>query len=195
MTQRLILISGGIGSGKSAVRDALAARGVRVIDADAVGHAVLEPDGPAFAAVASRWPEVVVDERIDRQALGRIVFGDAAQLADLESITHPLIKVEIALMVDRFGDVPIGVEFPLPLNPFGDRWTRVIVDASDEIRTARLLDRGMSAPDVAARMSAQPSREEWLEMADVVIDNSGDVEALEHEVDRIVLLLRNGPGD
>ena len=93
--QVLLVLSGGIGSGKSTVGRRLAERGMAVIDADEVGHRVLEPDGAAFDEVAQRWPEVVSEDSIDRTALGRVVFGDAAQLRELEAITHPAIRAEI----------------------------------------------------------------------------------------------------
>ena len=87
LAQARVVLCGGIGSGKSTVGTLLAARGAFVIDADEVGHRVLEPGGRAFDPVAGRWPSVVVDNAIDRGALGRIVFDDAAQLAELEAIT------------------------------------------------------------------------------------------------------------
>ncbi|MGH8949214.1 MAG: dephospho-CoA kinase, partial [Acidimicrobiia bacterium] len=81
------LITGGIGSGKSEVRRLLAERGIRTVDADAVGHAVLAGEG--LSPVADRWPDVVLEGQIDRKALARIVFADAGELRALEAITHP----------------------------------------------------------------------------------------------------------
>ncbi|NNL69734.1 MAG: dephospho-CoA kinase, partial [Acidimicrobiia bacterium] len=90
-----ILLSGGIGAGKSAAARIIAARGYPVIHADKIGHAVLEPEGEAFPAVAARWPEVVVDGMIDRPRLAEIVFDDPAALTELESLTHPAIAARI----------------------------------------------------------------------------------------------------
>ncbi len=72
------VVTGGIGSGKSTVRRALEDMGAVTIDADRVGHGVLEPDGAAFDAVVERWPEAVSDGRIDRAKLGSIVFAGGA---------------------------------------------------------------------------------------------------------------------
>ncbi|UCG41653.1 MAG: dephospho-CoA kinase, partial [Acidimicrobiia bacterium] len=76
MSHTVLVLTGGIGSGKSTVAGILAARGADVIEADRLGHAVLAPDGAAHAAVVERWPEVATGGAIDRRALGRIVFGD-----------------------------------------------------------------------------------------------------------------------
>lgn len=188
MTQRLIVISGGIGSGKSAVGTALAHRGVGVIDADAIGHRVLEPSHPCHAEVAARWPEVVTDGRVDRRALGRIVFADPAALTELESITHPAIRDELRREIDSVDLPMVAVELPF-LRPFLESVDlRLVVDAPDDVRRRRLRARGMDDDEIDARMAAQPSRSEWHESADVVVDNSGDLEALEQEIDRILRL-------
>lgn len=189
MTQRLILISGGIGSGKSAVGAALAARGMLVIDADSVGHEVLEPGTAAYASVMGRWPEVMIGDVIDRRALGRIVFADPGELAALEAITHPAIRREIRARVEAAPRAGVAVELPLLTNFLGEGWTRVVVDVPDEIRRERLRSRGMDQDEVTTRMAAQPSRDEWLADADYVIDNTGDLDALEAEIDRIVRLV------
>lgn len=87
------VVTGGIGSGKSTVTRLAAAAGYSTIDADLVGHDVLA--GPARAAVAARWPEVMENGQVNRKALGAIVFNDRAQLKELEAITHPLISEEL----------------------------------------------------------------------------------------------------
>lgn len=164
------LLLGGIGSGKSYVAAQLSARGVAHISADEVGHSVLEPDGPAFRQVAERFPQAVIDGRISRQVLGSIVFADGDALADLEALTHPAIGREIrrrAAAVAGF----VAVEMPLARNIVGDGWPRVVVDAPIDIRRARLRKRGMSIDDINARLAAQPTRDEWLALADRVIDN------------------------
>ncbi len=189
MTQRLILISGGIGSGKSAVGAALAARGMLVIDADSVGHEVLEPGTAAHASVMGRWPEVMIGDVIDRRALGRIVFADPEELAALEAITHPAIRRDIRARVEAAPRAGVAVELPLLTNFLGEGWTRVVVDVPDEIRRERLRSRGLDQDEIATRMAAQPSRDEWLAEADQVIDNAGDLGALEAEIDRIVRLV------
>ena len=185
MTTR-VLLSGGIGSGKSAAAAVFADLGAAVISADQAGHRVLEPGGPAEAEVAGRWPEAVVAGSIDRRALGRIVFSRPGDLADLESITHPAIRSLILAEVEAEGDVPVViVEVPLPNDFLGPGWVRVVVDAPEDQRIFRLRLRGMEPEEIAGRMAAQPGRAEWLEMVDHVIDNSGDLEQLRVECQRI----------
>lgn len=164
-------------------------RGHTLVEADRIGHEVLEPEGAAHAAVVARWPAVVVDGSIDRRALGRIVFADRAQLAELEAITHPAIHRELVARVEA-AEGPVVVEVPIPVPWVPDQWPKIVVDAPDEVRVARLVDRGMDLDEVTQRMAAQPSREEWLALADHVVDNGGTPEDLVAAVDRLVEALR-----
>lgn len=182
------VVSGGIGSGKSAVRRLLEEHGFFTIDADSVGHEVIAEGGPAFRQVSRRWPEVVEDGGINRSELGRIVFGDSGALRELEQITHPHIFGTIQQRVQGIRD-PVAVEVPLLENKLGEGWGRVIVDCQDSERMARLLAKGMGAADASARMSSQPSRQQWLSVADVVIPNHGDHESLELTVGQFVAAL------
>ncbi|HET9202651.1 MAG TPA: dephospho-CoA kinase [Acidimicrobiia bacterium] len=175
------LITGGIGSGKSEVRRLLATRGVRTVDADAVGHAVLANE--ALAPVAGRWPGVVFEGEIDRKALARIVFANPDELRALEEITHPLIFGRIEAELEGFDGVA-AVEMPL-VDP-GLGWPRIVVDARDEIRVRRAMKRGMSEAEVRERMAAQPSRARWLAGAALVVPNHGDLESLEATVGQLV---------
>jgi dephospho-CoA kinase len=171
------LLGGGIGSGKSAVRQALASHGVSTLDADSIGHAVLEPGGPAFEAVAQRWPSVVVDGQVDRPSLGRIVFGDAEQLRELEDITHPHIFGAIVAAVEDISGLVV-VEIPLLRKAPPGTWRRIVVDCPDDVRLRRLVARGMPEGDARARMASQASRAEWLAVADLVVPNHGDLDDL-----------------
>ena len=138
---------------------------------------------PPAEEVATRWPETVASDRIDRQALGRIVFADHVQLEELESITHPHIFGTITSLVNQ-NPGPVVVEIPLLENKLGAEWRRLIVDASDETRLASLVDRGMTDTDARARMAAQPSRSEWLAIADLVVPNHGSLDELAETVAR-----------
>jgi dephospho-CoA kinase len=189
VTQRVrILVSGGIGSGKSTVGRLLAARGVQVIDADLIGHEVLGPVGAAAEAVARQWPVVLSDGKVDRAKLAAIVFHDADELDMLESLTHPFIRGRIEQMI---GDGEVAVEVPLLSDFMGDGWTRVVVDAPLETRIQRLLFRGMSLEDIERRIASQPSRENWLVWAHEVVPNDSDEAALAVEVDELLARLRN----
>ncbi len=178
------LLVGGIGSGKSAVRQLLAERGIRTIDADSVGHAVLGDE--ARAQVAERWPEAVLEGEIDRKLLAGIVFDDPVELAALEAITHPLIFGRIMAELEGFSGVAV-VEMPL-LDP-GLEWPVIVVDAPDELRLERAMARGMSREDAERRMAAQPDRAEWLAAADVVIPNQESLADLAMAVDELIPML------
>jgi dephospho-CoA kinase len=181
------LLSGGIGSGKSEVGRLLAASGLRVLDADRMGHRVLEPAGKAFAAVADRWPEVLRDGVIDRGRLAGIVFADPGQLRELESLTHPHIFGTIQGDLEGFEGVAV-VE--VPIIDTGLDWPRMVVDAPDEARFERILERGMSSMDARARIASQPSRAQWLASADLVIPNHGSRDELAETVAQVVAALK-----
>lgn len=184
-SQHRWVLSGGLASGKSIVREFFAESGVATIDADRVGHTVLEPDGPAFEEVADRWPQVATDGVIDRQLLASIVFQDPAQLAELESITHPHIFDTIKTQVEGI-EGPVVVEVPLLSHGLGEGWRRIVVDCRDEVRLKRAVDRGMSEDDVRSRMRSQPSRQEWLASADLVIPNHVAVDELGSTVETVM---------
>ncbi|MDH3606769.1 MAG: dephospho-CoA kinase [Acidimicrobiia bacterium] len=182
-----LILSGGIGSGKSAVGGLLSARGIPVIHADMIGHAVLEPEGEAFHPVSAWWPEVLVDGVIDRAKLAQIVFSDPKALEELESMTHPAIAARVLNLVEAHADAElVVVELPLLLPLLGEGWIRVVVDAPQETRRRRLAERGMGESDIDGRMAAQPTGEEWRAVADHVIDNSGTLAELEAEVGRLL---------
>ncbi|HEX9978624.1 MAG TPA: dephospho-CoA kinase [Acidimicrobiia bacterium] len=169
------LIGGGIGSGKSAAAACFAALGAVILSSDAIGHAVLEPGTPQADEVAVRWPEVVVAGRIDRRLLGRLVFANPSQLAELEALTHPEITRRLTTLADAVPDDLVMVELPVLRDLPGRGWPWVVVDAPDDLRIARTVARGaMSAAEVRRVMDRQAGRGEWLAAASWVVDNSGD---------------------
>jgi dephospho-CoA kinase len=167
-------LTGGIGSGKSEVRRLLEQHGIRTVDADSVGHSILERE--AFEAVSNIWPDVVVDGVIDRSSLARVVFGEPEQLRALEAITHPLIFDRIETELAGFDGVAV-VEMPLIDSDL--RWPRMVVDSLEEVRIRRAVERGMQPDDVQRRLAAQPSRAMWLGSADLVVPNHGSLRDLE----------------
>lgn len=182
------ILSGGIGSGKTTAASVFSDLGAHVISADHAGHQVLEPGGAAHDDVAATWPEVVSEDgHIDRPALAVVVFGDPAALALLESFTHPAIAAVVEREIAELeGDPPLVlVEVPLLISIVGEGWPRIVVDAPDETRRARLRARDMDDADIERRMAAQPGRAEWLASADHVLDNGGDLATLAGEVERV----------
>ncbi|MGC2241072.1 MAG: dephospho-CoA kinase [Acidimicrobiia bacterium] len=181
------LLIGGIGSGKSRVRQMLEAAGLPVIDSDQIGHLVLESE--ARAAVGEAWPEVVRDDNtVDRTRLASIVFSDMAQLRRLEAITHPFIFDRIKRNLQEIEGIAV-VEMPIVDPPMD--WPKIVVDAEDEVRMRRVLDRGLTPEAAEARFGSQPTRGAWLAAADVVIPNHGSIEELQEAVTSLVPFLRS----
>lgn len=188
-------LTGGIGSGKSTVAALLAGRGAATIDADALARAAVEPDGPAYRAVVDRFGIGVVGEggHLDRGALARVVFADAAARSDLEGIVHPAVRAGVASRIAELAaggdhDRVVVVEIPLLAESPASRAglaSVIVVDCPEDVAVARVVAaRGMSEADARARMAAQASREERRALAGFVVDNSGTLDDLRAEVDR-----------
>lgn len=185
-------LTGGMGSGKSTVARLLVARGAELIDADAIARQVVEPGRPAHDALVERFgPGILAaDGTVDRPALAAVAFADPAALGDLNGITHPAIGAEMAARRSSLEDSDAVVLFDIPLMTPSQRELLgldlvVVVDCDPELALERVVaGRGLGAADVRARMAAQPTRQQRLQGADLVLDNSGDLRALEQEVDR-----------
>ncbi|MGW0313005.1 dephospho-CoA kinase [Streptomyces flavidovirens] len=184
-------LTGGIGAGKSEVSRLLVSYGAVLIDADKIAREVVEPGTPGLAAVVEAFGEGILaaDGTLDRPKLGSIVFADAARLATLNAIVHPLVGTRSAELEGGAGadavvvhDVPLLTENGLA--PLYD--LVVVVDASPQTQLDRLVRlRGMTDDEARARMAAQASREQRLAIADLVIDNDGPLEALEPQVRKV----------
>jgi dephospho-CoA kinase len=186
-------LTGGIGSGKSAVADLLVERGAVLIDADVVAREVVAPGGPAYQPLVDRFgPQILADDgTIDRPALAAVAFGDPAALADLNAITHPAIGIEMIRRRDALAEGDDVVVLAIPLLTAMHRETVgldvvVVVDCPVEVTTERLVDqRGMDPADAEARIAAQVSRTERLKEADFVVDNASTRDHLVAEADRL----------
>jgi len=183
-------LTGGIGSGKSAVADLLVERGAVLIDADQVARDVVAPGGPAYQPLIDRFgPGIVAaDGTIDRPALAAVAFADEQTRLELNAITHPAIGLAMIAARDALADTDNIVVLAIPLLTAVHRETVklhkvVVVDTPVGIALERLLSqRGFDRADAEARIRSQISREERVKEADYVLDNSGDREALEKEV-------------
>ncbi|TXS45388.1 dephospho-CoA kinase [Streptomyces sp. uw30] len=181
-------LTGGIGAGKSEVSRLLVEHGAVLIDADRIAREVVAPGTPGLASVVEAFGEDVLaaDGSLDRPKLGSIVFADADRLAVLNSIVHPLVgarsrELEEAAAEDAvvIHDVPLLTENGLA--PLYD--LVVVVDAAPETQVDRLVRlRGMTEADARARMSAQATRDQRLDIADIVIDNDVPLEELQRRV-------------
>lgn len=189
---KVVGLTGGIGAGKSTVARLLAEHGAVIVDADAIARQVVEPGTPGLAEIVATFGDGVLsaDGTLDRPGLGRIVFADQAALRKLEAITHPRISAESARLIavaEAEGkpllvhDIPLLVENGLP-ETFEDV---LVVEAPDELRLARLEERGLPREQALERMKAQATNDQRRAAATYLIDNSGSLDSLRTRVDEV----------
>lgn len=183
-------LTGGIASGKSVVAEELAARGAVIIDADVLAREVVEPGTPALTAIRERFGKsVLLDGRLDRAQLGKIIFADPQARRELEQIIHPAVRARAAEL-ERAAPGGAVVVHVIPLlvetGQQGSFDLCVVVDVDHETQRRRLMARnGLTAAEADARISAQASREERLAAADVVLHNGSSVAKLKAEIARL----------
>ena len=184
-------LTGGIGSGKSTVSGLLEEHGAVVVDADRIVRELQQPGEPVFEAMVEEFgPGIVAtDGTLDRQAVADIVFGDADALKRLNAIVHPAVGAAMAERLAALAETDSVVILDIPLlveSGRDDMAAVIVVDVDPEIAVHRLVEhRGFSEEDARARMARQVSREDRLAKADVVIDNSGDLDSLRAQVDAL----------
>ncbi len=186
---RLIGLTGNIATGKSVVAARLRLLGARVIDADQVARAVVEPGQPALAEIGARFGAGVInaDGSLNRKALGRIVFADPAALQALEAITHPVIR---AAMREQIAAAPRGSVIVLEvIRLFESGWAAVceqvwVTHCPEALQIERLMRaRGLSEADARARVGAQAPQADKVARADVVIDTAHTLDDTYRQVD------------
>lgn len=200
---QFIGLTGGIAAGKSLVARRFRELGAVVIDADALARDAVEPGTPGLAAVVDEFGPGVLrpDGALDREALGRIVFGDDERRARLGELLHPqigrLAERAIAAAVDADPDAIVVYDIPLLAESIDRVPYRfdaiVVVEADEATRVARMVrDRGMTEEDARARIAAQATEAERRAIADHLIVNEGDVDAALAEVDAVWRALTAG---
>ena len=193
MTVHVIGLTGGIASGKTTVARLLANRGAPVIDADVLARQVVEPGQPALAELVARFGAAILapDGRLDRKRLGAIAFADPAARADLGRITHPRIAAASAAAIATWADAGANVVFYeaallVENRAYSHLAGLIVVATPPEVQYARLVERDRLSPDDArARIAAQAPLADKLAAATWVIENTGDLAALEGEVARV----------
>jgi dephospho-CoA kinase len=194
-------LTGGIGSGKTTVTDELERLGAVIVDSDVLAREVVAAGSEGLAAVVAAFgPEVVgPDGEMDRAKVAAIVFNDPAARATLNGIVHPRVRDRAAELVRAAGPdaivvqaVPLLVEAGLA-KAFD---LVVVVDVEPEVALDRLVQaRGMDPGDARARIAAQADRATRLAAADVVLDNSGDRDAIRARVESLWAELRRRQND
>ena len=183
-------ITGGIGSGKSAVTLRLEEHGIAVVDADVVARTVVEPGRPALAAIVEHFgPHIVgADGALDRAALRKIVFEDARERAWLEGVTHPAIRDEIMRQLQDANSPYVVLSSPLLLEAGQSDLTDyvVVVDVPEEVQIMRTSTRDNNDEALVRKiMAAQLPRSERIARGDEVIDNRGSLADLHGHVDAL----------
>lgn len=185
----LVALTGGIGSGKSLAGQYFSDLGAIVVDSDQLARAVVERGTTGFDLVLARFgDQVLTNGDLDRKKLGEIVFSDPNARADLEAITHPLIRGGLQEIVAASpSDSVIINQIPLLVETSGkSRFDKVIVITTPiALRRERLRSRGMRDADIERRISAQASDEQRLALADYVLTNDGDADHLLRQVERL----------
>jgi dephospho-CoA kinase len=188
--QFVVGITGGIGSGKSAVTDYLETKGITVVDADKVARVVVEPGTSGLAVIAEHFGHDILlpDGTLNRAALRKVVFDNPEERKVLEGITHPRIREEIARQLSEAGSPYVVLASPLLLesgqSSFADYV--VVVDVPESVQLSRTMTRDNNSEQlVRSIMDVQLDRETRLARADTSISNEGTLEELHSRVDAL----------
>jgi dephospho-CoA kinase len=193
-------LTGGIGSGKSAVAQHFIDLGVHLVDADHAARWVVEPGRPALDKIVEHFGGEVLqaDGQLDRSALRARIFADSDERRWLEALLHPLIGQEIMAYLARAESPYAILVSPLLVESGQHRLTQrvLLVDAPEQLQIQRTIARDQSsAEQVQAILKAQASRSERLQHAHDVLVNDRDLHWLQAEVERLhnfYLTLRGG---
>ncbi|MBU3553366.1 dephospho-CoA kinase [Polynucleobacter sp. MWH-Post4-6-1] len=190
----LIGLTGGIGSGKTAVSDLLAKLGAGIVDTDLIAHQITAPNGIAISAIQKQFGTEYLDINgaLDRSKMRALVFAKVEARKALEAITHPLIRQETIKQAELLvaKGIPYLV-FVVPLLIESGSWEGlidrlVVVDCPEEIQITRVMQRSnLPRAEVERILQAQTSRRDRLARADIVIENQGSLATLNVEVNQL----------
>lgn len=190
----IIGITGGIGSGKSTVARICAQTGLPVLDADEISREATAVGGSAIPPIVERFGPSMLspDGSLNRQKMAGLVFKNRKSLDQLSAIIHRQVLSEIGTQIDRFqekGLKALFLDVPIPVKQgFLDSCDQVwVVRADEAVRIRRLADRGMSEEEARRRIAMQMNDDEYQAIADRIIENSGDFEALFVQVRELVM--------
>lgn len=184
-------LTGGIGSGKSTVAKSLQAKGITLVDADQIAREVVAPGEAALLSIKETFgPEIILENgSLNRSALKQRIFSDPAAKKQLEDILHPSIRQRILQRLDEATDTPYVVaDIPLLVeNNYPQYFDRVIVvDCTEAQQIARVKSRdNMPDTQIKSIMQSQASRQQRLEAATDVVDNTGDLASLKTQVEKL----------
>ena len=190
MSRWILGVTGGIGSGKTAVTDRFAALGITIVDADLASRAVVEPGSEALVQITAHFGRDIVtpDGTLNRAALRTIVFADEAELRILESITHPAINTYLANGLASAESIYAILVSPILIEAKQDALVNrvLVVDVPEHVQIERTMARDDNSEEQVRRIIAQQiSRDARLARADDVIVNDRGLDHLDHEVARL----------
>ena len=184
----LVGLTGGIGSGKSTIAGAFKRLGVKVVDADQASRAVVEPESETLKTIIDHFKDetLLVDGQLNRSALRDIIFNNPEHKAWLEGLLHPLINGWISQQLEQPTTSPyVILESPLlfETNQYKMINTSLLVDVSPELQIARASQRDrVNKSQIQAIIDTQMSREQKVELADFIFDNSLAMNSIEKRV-------------
>lgn len=192
---KVIGLTGGIGSGKTTVTDYLISRGFHVLDADKIAREIVLPGSEMLIQLTAVFGRDILmeDGNLNRKKLGEIVFSDTEKKKTLDALMHTRILELIHERILQFReenekkvifiDAPLLFETGLN-NSVGEIW---VIDVDDETRIKRIMARdGLNREDIEKRISSQMTREEKNSRADVILDNTGDLQLLYQQIEELL---------
>ncbi|AYA65307.1 dephospho-CoA kinase [Alteromonas sp. RKMC-009] len=187
-------LTGGIGSGKSAVSDLFAQLGITIVDADVVARQVVEPGTPALAKIAGHFGRDILQEdgTLDRAALRKQVFADETAKQWLNALLHPAIREEMRKQLEAATSPYVIFSVPLLIENGLDAMadTVIVVDCEEDTQLTRALKRdGSDETTIRGIMASQASRHDRLAKASHIIDNNGALELLPAQVEQLHQIL------
>lgn len=186
----IIGLTGGIGSGKTAVSDSFQEKGITIVDADVISRNTVSKGSPALEKIAEHFGESILlsDGNLDRAQLRKIVFDNPVEKQWLESLLHPLIGEETQRQLSQFNSPYVIYSSPLLIESGQESICKhiIVVDVPEELQIARTVNRdNNSEAQVKAIMANQASREQRLAKASHIIDNSGDLNHLHQQIEAL----------
>ena len=184
-------LTGGIGSGKSVVAELFARRGITVVDTDAIAHGLTGPGGGAIEAIRESFGSdfITPEGALDRARMRALVFRDPRSKRRLERILHPRIRAESTAKIAAANSPYVILMVPLLVEAGTDptRYQRVVVvDCKEDDQIQRVMRRSQLSDDEVRRiMASQAGRQERLDAADDIVDNSEALDDLEPQVEKL----------
>ena len=192
--RRVLGVTGGIASGKTAVLKLLAKSGIPTIDADDLAHACIRRGKPAYRAILARFGSDVLrsDRQIDRRKLGKIVFSDSARRRQLEKIIHPCVAKGLRQFIRRHQGI-IALDIPLLFEARYESWMDliIVVSSTPAQQLRRLMRRNrLSRLEARRRLASQIPLADKCRRANLVLDNTRTPEWLRDQVEVLVMDLK-----